>query len=47
MKSVWQSVKRYLPDESNSVFESAVINIWNGITLTEEEEMAVATCFQM
>ena len=47
MKPVWQSVKRYMADESNSVFESAIVNIWNGITLTEEEEMAVATCFQM
>lgn len=40
-KPAWQAVKGYLAEESNEMFASAIVNIWNGISLTQEEENAV------
>ena len=41
VKPAWQAVKNYLAWEPNEVFASAVVNIWNGVELTEAEAAAV------
>ena len=42
---VWQAVKNYLEEEPNGDFSSAVISIWNGTDLTDEESRAVEEAF--
>lgn len=46
IKPVWKAVEKYLADEVNEVFSSAIVNIWNGTELTEEENQAVANTLQ-
>ena len=40
-KPAWQAVKNYLAWEPNEAFASAIVNIWNGVELTEAEAAAV------
>lgn len=37
MKHTWQALQNYLKEETNEVFSSAIMNIWDGNELTEEE----------
>lgn len=41
-KPAWQGVKRYLDEEEDLNFVSAVTSIWNGVSLTEEEEETIS-----
>ena len=41
MKPAWQAVNEYLEQEQDEVFAMAVVNIWNGTDLTEEEDAAI------
>ena len=45
-KPVWQAVKSYLQEEENEMFCRAIVNIWNGTELTEEEEEARKSAFR-
>lgn len=40
-KPVWKAVKKYLDEDSNDAFCSAVTNIWSGQELSDEEEQAI------
>lgn len=46
MKPVWQAVRKYLDQEVNVVFASAIENIYNGIDLTEEENQTIVEALQ-
>lgn len=46
MKPTWQAVEKYLSEETNEAFASAITNIWNGVELTEEESAAVLAAMQ-
>ena len=46
IKPAWNAVKKYLSEEVNEDFSSAIINIWNGVELTEEEIQAIADGIQ-
>lgn len=41
IKPVYQAVHKYLEEETNTIFSSAIMNIYNGIELTEEENQAM------
>lgn len=40
-RPAWQALQGYLDEEADMVFCSAIVNIWNGTTLTAEEEAKV------
>ena len=46
MKPTWQALKKYLDEEPNTIFASAIVNIFNGVDLTEEEMISIGEAFQ-
>lgn len=44
-KPVWNAVEKYLVEETDDVYSSAIRNIWNGVELTEEEAEELVSFF--
>lgn len=42
IKPTLQAMKKYLDGEENELLVSAIMNIWNGVELTEEEEAEIS-----
>lgn len=46
IKPTWQAVRKYLDEEPNAVFSSAITNIFNGVDLTEAETISIGEALQ-